>query len=439
MNRPRLVPAGDPRRIPRRGEAARGDSAVTGENRRGLLVTAGIASRWDETAPLLAGLHAEAAKPSRALLADCGGFFGRGRYYEYSGGRLESDVLAHYYDVLAPDAIGLRHYLEDERLSAKTVCANIVDLDGRPVFAAFHALKIGRTFTLVTSVMSRRDFQAIPPSERQGMRWTDPANTLTALGARRPPHGMLQRALVVLSYDTVDAAIRLARQCPAITAIFTRHDPGYAPSSMREGNTHILIPRKQAASYAMLRAQDADWIGKAALFPEPIAAPDRHLAEVNTRIAKMSAQLLMPLGRTRSQWRTAVPDRRELLTRVAQHVLGHLDEIDSVVLNESVIIPRRLDAQVTRGAVLDIAPGDVRLVRVELAPGGVAKLAGRLHAHLGPVLALTRPWSGGGASVRVATSSQIARDILGIPHRDVGRLTDHLVPALTRSGGKIEL
>ncbi len=405
-------------------------------NRRGLLVTAGIASRWQDAAPLLEGLHAEATKPTGALLADCGGFFAPGRYYEFGGGSLERDVLARFYDVLAPSTFGFRHYREDDQLAGKSVCANIVDRDGRPVFTPYLAVGFGRTHTLITSVISRSQFQAIAPSEREGLRWTDPANTLTALGARLPPRGMLQRALVVLSYDAVDAAVRLARQCPAITAIFTRSERDFALGARREGNTHILTPREPADTYAMLRPRAADWTGHTATFPEPIGAADRHLTELNTRIAKMNAHLQMPLGRTRSQWRATVPDRRELLNRVAQHLLGHVEEIDSVVLNESVISPRRLDSQITRGAVLDIAPGDVRLVRVELASDDAAKLPDRVRTLLGPVLTLTRPGIEG--SVRVATSRQIAKDVLGLAHCDIGGLTDHLVPTLTRNGGKYE-
>lgn len=398
---------------------------------RGLVVTADVRSRLADTHVLIEGL-AEAR--TRSVVADAGGFFGPNGYYQLGGGSLERTLLERFYDILCPSTFGFRHYLEDPQLRGKTVCANILGPDGQLLFKPYHAVDLAGASTAITGVVSRAEFEMIPAGERIGLRWTSPGPVLNAFGRRRPGPGLLRRALVVLGCVSQAESVSLARQCPAITAIVARPEPDVGHRPLTLNKTLIVAAPKRESGYAVLQRSGGGWAAHSATFPPPTRRMRPSLTGLHARIAQTTSALSTPVGMTRPEWTSAPPSRRELVDQVARHILNYTRGVDAAVLNESVLAPRPLGLQVTRGAVLETAPGDVRLVLVDLDADTAAKLPNLALLHFGPTLGLTRPGATG--RLQVVTTAEIAHAVLGTSGHEIGGLIDHVIPVLTAQGGR---
>ena len=393
-------------------------------NPRGIVVTGDVHSHLSRGRELLDGLAA--ARP-RMLVADSGDFFEGSGYYRLGGGVVEREILARLYDVVMVGNHGFAHYLADPRLRTKVVCANLVDATGRPVFQRARHVRIGGVSTVVTGVIGEEAFATIPAAERAGLRVENPAAVLTALAANRPAAGEVRRALVVLSHSGWAADLLLARHCPFITVIFSGHchSDRYGPELV--GPVLVVKGAEHAVGYAWAQPGKPRWQAKSARF-QPPAAVRPGLADLHEAIGELSARLARRLGPVRVGWAGTVPDRGELLARIAQLAVAET-RADAAVFNHTVLRPPRLDAYATRGTVLETAPFATRLVAAQLDEPDAVKLPAHLTPLLGPILSHgdlhVRP------RCRVVTTDYIAETHLGVPYEQVGLLDEYAERVLT--------
>ena len=393
---------------------------------RGILVTGDVHSHLEHAPSLLDGI----ARASQGMLiADSGDFFEGTGYHRLGGGAVEREILTRLYDVLAPGNHGFGHYLSDPALYEMTVCTNIVDGAGKPVFRPSRPLMVGGVSIRITAVMSPEAFATIPAAEREGLRAVDPAAMLRALAAYRP--GEASRAVVVLSHSGWDADVRLARACPFITVLFSGHchSDRYGPA--RVGEVLLLKGREHAVGYAQAHpVEGSGWGGRIAHFQPPAGPLREDVADLQSRAAALRATLAHPRAPVREGWSGITPQRATLLRLVAKKVLASSRvRADVVVLNETLLRPCRLGTHVTTGTLMETAPFATRLAAVELDAQDAARLPERLAPLLGPVLSLGDPSRR--ARCRVVTSDYIARTHLRLPYQEVGALDPYVQRVLS--------
>jgi len=123
--------------------------------------------------------HLDALR-DRSLIADCGDFFEGTGYYVMGGGQAEVAMLTGLYDIVAPGNHGYCHHVQDPGLRSITVCANLTDRTGAPVFTPSRTFEISGSNVAVTAIMGAEAFASIPPAQRADHRVSDPAAALRA-------------------------------------------------------------------------------------------------------------------------------------------------------------------------------------------------------------------------------------------------------------------
>ena len=116
---------------------------------RRIIATTDVHSALDSAAPMLTHLHAAKAD---SLIVDCGDFFEGSGFYRFGKGRIEHEILSGLYDLLAPGNHGWTHYFEPG-LHAMTVCANVADGNGNPLFDRVRIKRIGGHRVAVTAAI----------------------------------------------------------------------------------------------------------------------------------------------------------------------------------------------------------------------------------------------------------------------------------------------
>ncbi|MEU9119116.1 hypothetical protein AB0C96_04540 [Streptomyces sp. NPDC048506] len=114
-----------------------------------ILATTGLHSGLGNAKGLIAGLD-RARKSS--LIVGCGDFFEGTGHHRLGGGSAERRMLAGAYDVIAPGNHGWHHHVEPE-LHALTVCANVIDTAGKPLFRRLFLTTIGGRRVAVTAIL----------------------------------------------------------------------------------------------------------------------------------------------------------------------------------------------------------------------------------------------------------------------------------------------
>jgi 5'-nucleotidase / UDP-sugar diphosphatase len=145
---------------------------------RQVVATTDVHSSLDRAGILVRSLRE--LRAAGALIVDCGDFFEGTGYYVLGRGRAEAALLRGLYDVAAPGNHGYRHYVTDPGLRAMTVCANVKDRAGAPVWQPLTMAEVRGSATAVTAVLGVEAFGSVQPAERHGHQAHDPAPALHA-------------------------------------------------------------------------------------------------------------------------------------------------------------------------------------------------------------------------------------------------------------------
>ena len=350
-----------------------------------ITATTDVHSHLGEMPALLA--HLQQARAS-SLIVDCGDFFEGTGYYRLGGGSVEKSILTGLYDVVAPGNHGWAHHFESG-LHELTVCANAVDdASGKPLFRRLHLAQVAGRTVAVTAVIGPQAFDAIPTTDRQGHRVTDPARALVDLLLE---HHHEVDSWILLSHSGFEQDLQLADACPFLDVVFAGHchSDHYAPESV--DNTLVVKGPELAAGYAVAEPVAHGWAAHTHRFP-PVAELPPALEPLGRRIEALREQLAAPIGPLLGHWQDQVPDRCELLAEVAR--LLHHATGTAVVLNETALRPLRLGKVLRWQDVLDIEPFGNRLVHADLSPDLAADSAGllaRLTERAGPLLVHPNP------------------------------------------------
>jgi 2',3'-cyclic-nucleotide 2'-phosphodiesterase (5'-nucleotidase family) len=347
-----------------------------------IVATTDVHSQLGEIGPLLAGLH-DARRDG--LVVDCGDFFEGTGYYRLGQGRIEIEILASIYDVIAPGNHGWRHHLEPG-LRELTVCANVIEASsGQALFRRVHRTVIGGRRVGVTAVIGEQAFGAIPVGERHGHRVIDPASALMNLWIE---HGHEVDAWALLSHSGFEHDLPLAEACPFLDVIFAGHCHSERRGPERVGSTVVVKGPELGAGFSTATPEGGGWNAHAASF-EPVNTLPTLLESVGRQVELLRDQLAMPLGPLDPSWRDQVLDRRALLEEVARH-LGAASGV--VILNESALRQVWLGQALTVEDLQAIEPFGNRLVHAQVAPGiGLSDLLSEFEERSGLLVVEPRP------------------------------------------------
>ncbi|CAN3985046.1 metallophosphoesterase [Kitasatospora purpeofusca] len=376
-----------------------------------IAATTDVHSAFDNANPMLSGLHEARA---RALVVDCGDYFEGSGFYRLGRGAIERQVLTSMYDVIAPGNHGWQHYLEPD-IRALTVCANVVDQQGIPVFRPLHRTAVGGLNVLVTAVIGEQAFATVPPSHRTGQRATDPVGALRDLLLR---HHHKTDAWVLLSHSGFEADLRIAEECPFLDVIFAGHchSDQYGPAQV--GRTVVVKGHELGAGYAWAEPASTGWTAHAARFTDTPTAPAA-LAPITDMIDSWRRQLTVPLRPVLPRWQNSTPCRATVLQLVAEHLQDRLRV--PVLLNETALRSTKLGTTLRVGDLLTIEPFGNQLVHAKIPhryidrPGG---LIAHLTRHCGPITTAPHPLPAG--ATHVLTTDYLATTFLDRYAQDAG-------------------
>ncbi|MGW8552611.1 metallophosphoesterase [Streptomyces tubercidicus] len=224
-----------------------------------VLVTTGLHSGLDNAKDLIARLD-RARKSS--LVVGSGDFFQGTGYHRLGDGSVEHRMLTDVYDVIAPGNHGWHHHLEPE-LHALTVCANVTDTAGKPLFRRLLRTTIGGRRVAVTTVLG---VPAVPARQRNGQQVTDPVQALRRLLLE---HHHDTDSWIVLSHSGLAESLSLAEACPFLDVIFTGHSHGEQHEPVRVGETLVLKGREFGLGYAIATPCGSGWTAQPPLQHEP--------------------------------------------------------------------------------------------------------------------------------------------------------------------------
>ncbi|MFE0460425.1 hypothetical protein ACFW1A_14380 [Kitasatospora sp. NPDC058965] len=146
----------------------------------GITATTDVHSNLGRVVPLLDHLHH--ARRTH-LVVDCGNWFEGTGYHQLGRGAVERQILTRLYDAVAPGNHGFANHLHTPELYGITVCANVTDADGAPVFRTLHRAIVSGRRVAVTGIMGPAAFDAIRVEQRPGLHLADPAHALAHLRA----------------------------------------------------------------------------------------------------------------------------------------------------------------------------------------------------------------------------------------------------------------
>ncbi|MEV4921618.1 bifunctional metallophosphatase/5'-nucleotidase [Streptomyces roseoverticillatus] len=337
--------------------------------------------------------HLSQLRPA-SLIADCGDFFEGSGYYRLGGGTIERTLLAGLYDVLAPGNHGWPHHFEPG-LHPLTVCANAVDdATGQPLFDRLRIFRIAGRRVAVTAVIGTDAFGDIPARQRRGHRVTDPVRALREVLLA---HHHEADAWMVLSHSGFENDLALAAECPFLDIIFAGHchSDHYAPEPV--GDTLVVKGGELGVGYALAEPVGAGWAAHTCTFPTTPAPWPKDLAPAARQAAAVRERLNAPLGITAESYRGTVPDRHQILTEVAARLRSGLG-VDAVVLNDTVLRPRKLGMVLTFGDLMAIEPFANQLAHARIPDvhrGDAVGLVAYLSERIGPVVTAPDPLPAG--------------------------------------------
>jgi hypothetical protein len=299
--------------------------------------------------------HLHQARRSH-LVVDCGDWFEGTGYYQLGAGVTERQILTRLYDVVAPGNHGFKFYLRDEALHRITVCANVVDASGAPVFPTVNRMVISGLRVAVTGIMGPEAFDAVRVDQRRHLRLLDPAQALGDLAARMPDVD----SWVLLSHAGFEHDLALARACQHLDLVFAGHCHSAHHGPANAGNALVVKGLERARGYAEARLDgDGIWQANHLPFPPTDAVPPA-LADISDRITQLAGLLAQPMGPIGSPWVLSTPDRHTLLTAVAHRL--HCTHRLPVLLSDSTLRPAQLGEQLHLGDLLALEPFANRLV-----------------------------------------------------------------------------
>ncbi|WP_432097286.1 bifunctional metallophosphatase/5'-nucleotidase [Streptomyces sp. bgisy100] len=372
-----------------------------------VVVTTDFHSAFETAGSMLAHLHQ--VRPT-SLIADCGDFFEGSGYYRLAGGAIERSVLATLYDVLAPGNHGWPHHFEPE-LHPLTVCANVIDeATGQPLFRRLRTFRICGRRVAVTAVIGPDAFLDIPAPQREGQLVTDPVRALRELILA---HHHEADSWLLLSHSGFEQDLGLAAECAFLDVIFAGHchSNNYAPQPI--GDTLVVKGGELGAGFALAEPVGAGWAAHTCTFPEGTTVPPRDLAPVTRQIAALRRKLAAPLGNTTERYRGSVPDRHAVLTDIATRLHTGLGA-EAVILNDTVLRPRKLGALLTLGDLLAIEPFANQLVHARVPDPYLHdpnSLIANLTQRVGPLVTTPDPLPNGLRGV--LTTEFLAQNFLG--------------------------
>ncbi|MFC5665178.1 metallophosphoesterase [Kitasatospora misakiensis] len=376
-----------------------------------IAATTDVHSAFDNANPMLSGLHEARA---RALIVDCGDYFEGSRFYRLGRGAIERQVLTSLYDVIAPGNHGWQHYLEPD-IRALTVCANVVDQQGVPVFRPLHRAVVGGLRVLVTAVIGEQAFATVPPLHRTGQRATDPVNALRDLLLR---HHHRADAWVLLSHSGFEADLRIAEECPFLDVIFAGHchSDRYGPAQV--GRTVVVKGHELGVGYAWAEPASTGWTAHAARFTDTPTSPTA-LAPITDMIDSWRRHLAAPLRPVLPRWQNSTPCRATILQLVAEHLHDKLRV--PVLLNETALRSTKLGTTLRVGDLLAVEPFGNQLVHAKIPHRYIDRPEGlvtHLTQHCGPTTTVPRPLSAG--TTHVLTTDYLATTFLDRYAHDAG-------------------
>ncbi|MFG3025257.1 metallophosphoesterase [Streptomyces sp. NPDC048254] len=372
---------------------------------RQIIATTDVHSAFDSATAMLAHLHTARAD---SLIVDCGDFFEGSGFYRLGKGRIEHQVLAGLYDLLAPGNHGWLHYFEPA-LHEMTLCANAVDENGKPLFDRVRIKRIGGRRVAVTAVIGPQAFNAVPVDQRAGHQVSDPAQALRKVMLE---HHHCADAWIVLSHSGFDEDLKLAAACPFADVIFSGHCHSDTYGPVHIGDTLVVKGFELGLGYATAEPVGSSWAARACAFPDSAAIPEG-LTALHDEITLVARTLTNPLGTVNEPYRNTPLDRCHLLTEIAGRLHSGLGA-DAVILNETALRSTPLGHTLTLGDLLSIEPFDNQLVHAFLPDEyvqGHDKLLDHLTERVGPLVITPKPLP---SAIRsVLTTDYLADSYLG--------------------------
>jgi 5'-nucleotidase / UDP-sugar diphosphatase len=369
-----------------------------------LVATTDVHSALDRAEMVAGSLHQ--LRSLGALTADCGDFFEGTGYYVLGRGQAETALLCGLYDIAVPGNHGYRHYRSSEQLHAITVCANVADDQGSPAWPPLVIARIRGRVTAVTAVIGGEAFGSVPPADRAGHVFRDPAGALRDLYHL---HRYTADSWVVLSHSGFEHDTRLAQECAFIDVIFAGHchSPRYGPETA--GGAVVVKGGELAAGFAAAWPDGGSWHAQVREFSTTARSPaiPRGVARALARAAAMRPALRHEHGPVSRQFADRTLACEELLALVcaaAREAAG----VDAALVNLTCLRETRLGATLTAGDLMTVEPFGNTLITL-ITPDAPAT-AGRLAAGAGPVGAAPHPLPHGPA--RVVTTDYLAATYL---------------------------
>jgi 5'-nucleotidase / UDP-sugar diphosphatase len=352
---------------------------------RRIMATTDVHSALNQAAAMLTHLHTARAD---SLIVDCGDFFEGSGFYHLGKGQVEHEILTGLYDLLAPGNHGWPHYFEPG-LHEMTVCANVAEGNGKPLFSRTRIKLIGGRRVGVTAVIAPHAFYAIPAHQRAGHHVADPAQALREVMLE---HHHRAEAWIVLSHSGFDEDLKLATTWPFADVIFSGHCHSDAYGPVRIGDTVVVKGRELGLGYATAEPVGSGWAAQVCTFPDAAVVPEG-LVVLHEKIAFVARRLTSPIGIVNEPYRNKPLDRHHLLTEIVGRLHSGLGA-DAVILNETALRPIPLGDVLTLGDLLAIEPFDNQLVHVSLPyehAQGHDKLLDHLTKRVGPLVSVPPP------------------------------------------------
>ncbi|MGW4412556.1 metallophosphoesterase [Nonomuraea sp. NPDC004702] len=387
-----------------------------------ILATTDVHSALEDPLPLLGHLHR--VRPT-TLVVDCGDFFEGSGYYLLAGGALERRILARLYDVLAPGNHGFRFHLRPD-LRPLTVCANLVGSAGQPLFRPLRWARVAGRLVAITAVLGRQAFDCLPPADRAGVGFVDPAAALRDLAIAHQAD-----AWVVLSHSGYEHDMALAQECPHVDVFFSGHCHSDHHRPVLVGDTVIVKGFELGAGYASATPEASHWRASVNHFPPADEIPSQ-LSEVMQQIGMIRSRLQSPLGFLAPRFQHGPVNLAGLLTAVAAELRE--PEVDAVVLNQTSLRATDLSEHLALGDLLHIEPFSNRLVAADVpavfADNPRALLA-VLTESMGPIIIAPDPLPR--RLRRIITTGYVAATFLDTPHAtDRGPLAEIIQRLMVR-------
>ncbi|MFE7133535.1 metallophosphoesterase [Streptomyces sp. NPDC057638] len=362
---------------------------------------------------LLAALRE--ARGRGALVVDGGDFFGGNAFHLFSEGRVEERLLAGLYDAVVPGNHDLADLmrLADPGRFPPVVCANLTP---PPVFAGrwepclLLPARERRPRVGIVGYLGRQAFEAVPPGERAGFAFTDPAADLIA--AQRDRLLAAGADIVVgLSHSGFDHDVAdQQRDWPLeLVAAGHCHTGSYHWSS---GGRHVVKAPENGAGLLRL---DLDAGGPRTITctpfptePGPPPGAEPELEGVLDGYEKWGAESLAVMD-------GPLPGRDAVAGALTARGPG-LTGCEAIVLNLGCL-RAGLPARITRRALADCAPFDNPLVRLN-GPHTARELeeAARTVGET-PV---TTPRTAPGRVLRTVVVTRYLADRLALPFTPTG-------------------